>query len=433
MTRLLGPEDPGDGPLLIRGGVGGIRFQWEELDHAASVLSLLASDTAAVATALAQLDAEVAELPWRPVQLLPPGAGAAYQEARGQVGASFYSAMGNAASLTETGERLRSAVDAYAWADDAARAATESARRASVVTARALAREAIRRGALDVGPIDLLETRGAVSGTASDVVAFDGSIEGVVARISAVEAEGPGVFEVLRLGTETQPVHLVVLPGTQSGLVGDARGSNPFDAGGVAEALAEDSRHTEAAVREALRRAGAQEGDALILAGYSQGGIHAVNLARGTGLGASYDVQLVVTVGSPTGWHPTADTEYLHLEHAVDPVPLLDAIPNPDDPHRTTVTLTHQVPPLGREADGSAEPWGLGPAHKLGNYAAGARLVDAGTAPSLGPATALLVSAAARGSARRSSFTAVRRPDPAHEVQAAAGRHATGGGSRLWP
>ncbi|MGV0109106.1 hypothetical protein [Arthrobacter sp. CP30] len=414
MTRLLGPADPGDGSLLIRGGVGGIRFQWEELDHAASVLSLLASDTAAVATALAQLDAEVAELPWRQVQLLPPGvgAGAIYEEARGQVGASLYSTMGGAASLAGTAGRLRSAVDAYAWADDAARAATESARRASVVTARALAREAIHRGALDVGPIDLLEAPGGVSGTASDIVAFDGSIEGVVARISAVEAEGPGVFEVLRLGTQMQPVHLVVLPGTQSGLVGDARGSNPFDAGGVAEALAVDSRHTEAAVREALRRAGAQAGDALILAGYSQGGIHAVNLAREAGLGASYDVQLVVTVGSPTGWHTTADTEYLHLEHAVDPVPLLDAIPNPDDPHRTTITLTHQVPPLGREADGSVEPWGLGPAHKLGNYAAGARLVDASTAPSLGPATSLLASAATRGSARRSSFTAVRRPDP---------------------
>ncbi|RJT77740.1 hypothetical protein D6T63_14410 [Arthrobacter cheniae] len=422
MTDRLRPERPDDGSMDIRGGVGGIRFQWDELDHAARVLALLSADTADVATALGHLDADVAELPWRIMHLRPTGgvAGPYYQAARAQLGSAWSSAAENGRLLATTEERLRVSLRAYRLADTAAVAATEAARSGTGATARALARGAMIGGALQVGPIDL---RGAsfgaggshTSGAGSSfgaVVAFDGTVEGVVKRVAAVEAEGAGTFEVLRLGTDADPVYMVVLPGTQTRLVDGVAGSNPFDAGGVAEALAEDSRYTEAAVLEALAQAGARQGDALMLAGYSQGGMHAVNLAGSGGLGGQYDVQLVLTVGSPTGWQKTNSGEYLHLEHAADAVPGLDSSPNGDDRHRTTVTLTHPVPPLGQAADGSPEPWGLGPAHKLKNYAEGARLVDASSAPSLVLATALLATAGARGTAHRSTFTAVRRVHP---------------------
>ncbi|MHA7285497.1 hypothetical protein ACX80I_04400 [Arthrobacter sp. MDT3-44] len=406
MTDGLRPVEGDDGPLTVRGGVGGIRFQWEELEEAARVLSLLAVEAGDVAVSLARLDREVCELPWRVLhlQLLGAGAGLHYQDALSQLDGARTTAADNGRSLASTEERLRASLRAYRMADGVAAAAADAARAGSAATIRAVARGAISGGVVEVGPIAL---RNRAAGTP---VAFDGTVEGVVGRLAAVEADDPGTFEVLRAGTAGSPVYVVVLPGTQPG-PGEAAGSNPFDIGGIAEALAEDSLFTGAAVLDALGRAGAHPGDSLIVAGYSQGGLHAVNLAGA--MGGRYDVQLVLTVGSPTGWHASGSSEYLHLEHSADAVPELDSTLNSDDRHRTTVTLHTPVPDPGRSTDGSQEPWGLGPAHKLDNYAEGARLVDASEAPSLAPATALLAAAGAAGTARRYSFRAFRRPRPA--------------------
>jgi hypothetical protein len=407
VTDGLRPVEGDDGALSLRGGVGGIRFQWEELEEAARVLSLLALEAGDVAVSLGRLDRDVCELPWRVLHLQPlgDGAGLHYQGARSQLDGARTTAVDSGRSLASTEERLRASLQAYRVADGVAAAAADAARAGSAATIRAVARGAISGGALEVGPIAL---RNRAAGTP---VAFDGTVEGVVGRLAAVEADDPGTFEVLRAGTADSPVYVVVLPGTQPGPVEGAAGSNPFDIGGIAEALAEDSRFTEAAVLDALGRAGAHAGDSLIVAGYSQGGLHAVNLVGA--MGGRYDVQLVLTVGSPTGWHESGTGEYLHLEHSADAVPELDSTLNSDDRHRTTVTLHNPVPALGRRTDGSQEPWGLGPAHKLENYAEGARLVDASEAPSLAPATALLAAAGAAGTARRYSFTAFRRARPA--------------------
>lgn len=423
MTDGLRPVAPADGVLAVRGGVGGIRFQWEELEEAARVLALLAADTGDVAIALGYLDRDVAEFPWRIMHLQPLGgvAWAQHQQALAHLDRAWTSTVRDGRTLASTEERLRAALRTYHLADAAALAVTEAARAASGAAARAAARGAIDGGALDVGPIGLrLRTAGAP-------VRFDGTVRGILDRLSAVEGEDPGTFEVLRAGTDEEPVYVVVLPGTQSGHVGGT-GSNPFDIGGIAEALAEDSRFTEAVVLEALEQAGAREGDALVLTGYSQGGLHAVNLAGSQRLGGRYDVQLVLTAGSPTGWHGTGRSEYLHLEHRDDAVPELDSTPNEDDRHRTTVRLDNPVPPLARRDDGTQEPVGLGPAHKLENYAEGARLIDASSAPSLAPSVGLLASAGATGTAHRYSFTATRGPRPAPVPEVRRRRGAPGGG-----
>ncbi|WP_104181473.1 hypothetical protein [Arthrobacter sp. B0490] len=426
MTDGLGPVQGDDGPLVLRGGVGGIRFQWEELEEAARVLALLATDTEDVAAALTYLDRDLADLPWRILHLQPPGgvAGPSYQAALAHLDAAWTSALDNGRTLSATGDRLSASLLAYRLADGVAVAVTEAARSRNAATARALARGAIDSGAVEVGPIELH------GGDTGADVAFDGTVTGVVDRLAAVEAEDPGTFEVLRAGTAADPVYVVVLPGTQAGRVrGD--GSNPFDAGGIAEAVGEDSRFTGAAVLDALEQAGARDGDALLIAGYSQGGLHAVNLAGPDGLGGRYDVQLVLTVGAPTGIHASGASEYLHLEHRDDAVPRLDTLPNEDGRHRTTVGLDNPVPGPGRRDGPLAGRPGLGPAHTLANYAAGARLVDASDAPSLAPAAALLATAAATGTARRYSFTATRRPDPPRA--AAPPRGPRDGGSRLNP
>ncbi|TKV29106.1 hypothetical protein FDK12_05510 [Arthrobacter sp. NamB2] len=429
MTDRLHPVAGDDGLLVVRGGVGGIRFQWEELEEAATVLAVLAADTGDVAVALGYLDHDLGEFPWRIMHLQPTGgvAGPLYQAARADLDAAWTSALDSGRTLATTGNRLRASLRAYRAADGAAVAATEAARATSGATARAAARAAIERGVLDVGPIALRNR------SAGAVVPFDGTVAGVVGRLAAVESEEPGTFEVLRAGTDAAPVYVVVLPGTQSGLVDGAAGSNPFDAGGIAEALAAESRFTEGAVLEALRRAGAEQGDPLVMAGYSQGGLHAVNLATSEGLGGRYDVRVVLTAGSPTGWHESGSAEYLHLEHHADAVPELDSTDNADGRNRTTVTLGHPVPVIGTREDGSRESWGLGPAHKLENYAEGARLIDDSQAPSLAPAAALLATAGASGTARRYSFTAVRNPQPAEGPGARGTRGVQQGGSRLLP
>ncbi|WP_051476743.1 hypothetical protein [Arthrobacter sp. Br18] len=183
------------------------------------------------------------------------------------------------------------------------------------------------------------------------------------------------------------------------------------------------------AVARALEDSGAQPGDRLMVAGYSQGGLHAMNLAADSGLAATYDVGLVVTVGSPTGWEGSVRTEYLHLEHANDAVHGVDAAPNPDEQHRVTVNLAHPVPKLGEGPDGEVEGKGLGPAHKLANYAEGARLVDASLLPSLAPAASLLTAAGVSGVASSRMYTAERIPATA-TGPAPRDRHGGGKGRR---
>lgn len=412
----LWPVHHDDGPLTVRGGVGGIRFQWEELEEAGRALDALAEEVGEVARALGRLQYDVEVLPLGSPHLRPGGgvAGPHHPWALEILDDARRAAVDSSRELVSTGERLRASVWAYRAAEGVADAAMASARLRSGMAVRGAAWAAIHGGALSPGPIEL-QTR-----SSGEPVAFDGTVEGVLERIAAVERERPGTIEVLRAGSDEHPVHVLVLPGTQTGTRaetptgrGEGVGSNPFDVGGIAEALAEDSRYLEPAVREALERSGAAPGDGLIIAGYSQGGLHAVNLAAPDSLGGRYDVQLVLTVGSPTGIQGAGDGEYLHLEHRDDAVPELDVAANPADHHRTTVTLDNPVPEVPRAVDGSRGPWGLGPAHKLANYLEGARLVDASDAPSLAPAAALLAVAGAAGTARRSSFRVAREPGPA--------------------
>ena len=148
-----------------------------------------------------------------------------------------------------------------------------------------------------------------------------------------VDATGRGASE----GTEAlraaaTPSWLVTIPGTQEGaLVG---GTSPFNNLSnvvlMAGALADSSK----AVLGAMAAAGVGENEPVVLAGHSQGGLVAQQVARmGT-----YSVAGVLTVGSPVGagtQRPTVPT--LAIEHGSDAVPALDGRDNPDDPLLTTV------------------------------------------------------------------------------------------------
>ena len=227
-----------------------------------------------------------------------------------------------------------------------------------------------------------------------ELVRLDGTAAGLLDRSEVLKRENKaGVIEVLPVtASDGKKTFVVTIPGTQG--LGISPGSeNTFDAMGVLESSLEDSAFVAAGVQEALRLAGAEAEDAVILSGYSQGGGHATHVAAYLAEESDYNVEFLLTAGSPTG---AADlppgVPALHLEHVQDWVSGIDGIPNPDTPDRVTMTLTDlETTPEGEDA-------GLGAGHRLDNYRRGAALADASDDASLRTAVASLGAAVAAGS-----------------------------------
>ncbi len=240
-----------------------------------------------------------------------------------------------------------------------------------------------------------------IAGAETGTEDVDASPAGLLRRAGALGGRS-GEIEVLQLDGGSGRAWVVVIPGTQTD--GLPAGTNPFDTGGIAEGLAYGSAETTTAIREALREAGAKAGEPLTAVGYSQGGIHAMNLSQDKAFLAEYDLQFVLTAGSPVGGI-TAEPgiSSLHLEHEQDWVPGADGQANADTRDRVTVTLTNplDVPPL---AD-----FGLGPGHRLGNYAYGAEAVAVSRDPSLQASTAALAAVVGGGGAATVTRFSLRR------------------------
>lgn len=241
--------------------------------------------------------------------------------------------------------------------------------------------------------------------TSTSAITFDASPAGLLARARGVDEDGRGRIEVIKTEHGGREAFVVVVPGTQPG---DAGGPNPFDEHGIAEGLGYGSAHTSAAIRESLRQAGAEAGARVVAVGYSQGGIHAMNLSQDKAFLAEYDLKYVLTAGSPVGGiNPEPGISSLHLEHRQDWVPGADGVPSPDTRDRVTVTLQNRV-----LTPGGVDP-GLGPGHRLTNYEAGARAVAASNDPSLVASTAALAGiVGAGGAATATRFQLVRTPKP---------------------
>jgi len=231
------------------------------------------------------------------------------------------------------------------------------------------------------------------------------SLAGLLERTAVAAEAGAGTVEVLEVESGGQKRWLVALPGTQAaGTVQPT--ANPFDESGVGEAVAAGSPFVADAVSRALREAGAGADDLVVLTGYSQGGIHAMNLAADPAFLAEHNVGFVLTAGSPVaGIAPGPGVRSVHLEHVQDWVPGADASPNPDRREQVTVTLTdHVATPTGAGV-------GLGPGHDLQNYVQGARQLEASPDPSVQDASAYLGAALAGGAARQHLFS-LRRAQP---------------------
>lgn len=239
-------------------------------------------------------------------------------------------------------------------------------------------------------------------------IRLDGSASGLLARSRALkEEDNAGVVEVLRIDEDGRQAFVVTIPGTQGNGFSEG-GANPFDVTGNGEARDLDSRYVAAAVAEALRQANAQAGDSVVLSGYSQGGDHAANVAVFLATESEYQVDFLLTAGSPTGATDLPPgLPALHLEHELDWVPGIDSLPNPDTPDRVTMTLTGPV------ATPDGQPAGLGPAHRLDNYLEGAALADTSQDPSVRTALGSLGVAIGAGTATRHLYRFEREPLPA--------------------
>ncbi|MGM7776720.1 hypothetical protein ACSVHC_12010 [Arthrobacter sp. KNU-44] len=431
-----------DGTLRIRGGVGGIHFQFEELLAGAAALDGLVLQLQAI-----EVEAESVRVALFPHQASAYKSGSNAIIAVGESGRDIGRVR---EQLQRIGNDVRASHREYEFAESHAairlrmgmgmpvlatgpnpldlgqRGATEGAVRdltRILALMMGLPPAAANLSGATVGPTDVgavLRAIVAVPGLAflrprpvsvsrgeTATESVDLSAAGMLRELDHVGATSEGEIEVMQVDKDGARAWVVLIPGTQPG--NPPGGSNPLDEAGIAEALGYNSMETSKAIRQALLEAGAAAGEAVVAVGHSQGGIHAMNLSKDKAFLAEYDLKFVVTAGSPVGGiTPQAGIGSLHLEHEQDWVPGAEGKANPDTKDRVTVTMTN---PVILEP---GEDQGIGPAHKLSRYEEGAKLVQLSSDPSLAASTATLGGIlGAGGVAKVSRFKLTREAPPA--------------------
>lgn len=220
----------------------------------------------------------------------------------------------------------------------------------------------------------------------------------------------PGTVEVKQLARpDGSTTWVVTVPGTQEW--GPLQRPNPFDLATNLQVMARQAHDVATAVERALWMAGIPAGEPVVLAGHSQGGLAAAAMAADPALRERFSIQAVVTAGAPVGTIPLpADVVGIHLEHGTDLVTALDARPNPETPHRTTVRtdLSLAPDPAVRAVAGSPPD-----AHDISLYTETARAAEDVDDPGLREARAQLGELLDGGTTVETTwYTAVRVPEP---------------------
>jgi hypothetical protein len=442
---------PRDGSLLIRGGIGGVSFQFEELLAGAAALDGLVRQLQSV-----EVEADTVRRALFPYQSDSYTSGSNAIIAVGEAGRKVGIVR---SQLQRIGDDVRASHREYEYAEARNALLLRMGLHGSEYgaapgpfalpgvrgTVEDWVAMAPRNLAVLLGlPWPLAAVAGALAGTTDirrlvrdaseapglgvlkprpvsivDRETFTADVDlspaGLLRRAGTVGEQG-GRIEVIEVDGGAGPAWVVIIPGTQQDALPE--GTNPFDPAGIAEALGYDSASTAQAIREALRQAGAEAGDQLVVVGYSQGGIHAMNLSKDRVVLAEYDLKFILTAGSPVGGiSPAPGIRSLHLEHEQDWVPGADGQANPDTRDRVTVTLTNPlaVPP--------PQDFGLGPGHRLENYADGAALVSASRDNTLQDSTAALAAVVGTGGAATVTRFSLRREGrPAPRATPAAGQ-----------
>ena len=179
---------------------------------------------------------------------------------------------------------------------------------------------------------------------------------------------------------------LVTVPGTQDWLPGT--GENVLDGDSNLEAVGRLEPDSLAAVSAAMTAAGVGEGDDVVVAGHSQGGIVAADLAVSLAAAGFAGRVMAVTAGSPVGAvvpkRLPAGVDVLAYNHTHDLVTGLQAGDNPTGPHLVTVERDLSA---GGASGGNRGP---GDQHSLDAYVTTAGLAAEGGDPSVAAAEARL-------------------------------------------
>ncbi|MGX5716197.1 hypothetical protein [Arthrobacter sp. MAHUQ-56] len=416
----VSPPAP-DGDLVVRGGVGGITAQLEELDLGAGKLDGLAERLGAV-------EGEVFNI-WRDLGV--------HQNEPRSTGTPALIAVGEARDavqrirleLQRISSQVRACRFEYELAEERVRHLQRTlgmsppqaelqkhidfwrtgflnGKAAEMLVGNAVTGLPALTPLLEWADPGLRTGRVAVEQEENLAIDLDASPAGLLERIGLLEERGSGFIEVIQVDNDGRKAYIVLVPGTQ---INDAdEGTNPFDLGGIVDALGSSSEQVNDAVLRALRDAGAQHGADVVAVGYSQGGIHAMNLAADERFQEEYDMKYVLTAGSPISRiTPPPGVSTLHLEHRTDWVPGSDGMPNRDARNQVTVTGTNDLYVRG------GEDAGLGPGHRLDGYEEAGRLVAASNDPSLVESTAVLGAVlGAGGAATATRFSLSKTPPP---------------------
>lgn len=184
----------------------------------------------------------------------------------------------------------------------------------------------------------------------------------IAARVAQTHSTERPQVTIERYSDGKRTLLMVYVPGMRS--LNPLDQSDPFGVAGSVHELA-DAKHAscQLAVENALEKAGVRPSDQIVVAGYSQGGMVAAELA------ASRPDQVVgvVTLGSPIAQVDLpADIPVLAIEHSNDVVPALSGKVNPLT--ENLVTVAREIPsPHGSDALA---------AHDLQAYERTAQLVD---------------------------------------------------------
>ncbi len=200
---------------------------------------------------------------------------------------------------------------------------------------------------------------------------------------------------------------VVYVAGTKSPL--SLGGAEPWDMASNVELYTRRESASYAAVVEALREAGAGEGDTVLAVGHSQGAAVTSQLA----LSGDYRVEANVMFGSPVAADLPEGVLDVNIRHTDDLVPLLQA---GGHPVRTgsehSFIAERAVDPTIGLAD--LQPVSIA-AHDMVHYAETAALIDASRDPQVAGLRELLDDLGSQGPAEVTTFRA-RRPDGADDI-----------------
>ncbi|GEM_PF-371964 len=189
---------------------------------------------------------------------------------------------------------------------------------------------------------------------------------------------------------------VVYIAGMQSGAIG---GDEPWDNRSNAELYAGTASDSYAATQAALAAAGVEPGDEVHVVAFSQGAMIGAHLA----LEGDYDVQTLVSLGSPVDADVGPGTLSVAVRHSDDPVTALAG-----GGHGETVGSAGSFV-AERVYDPDSDPDdALWPAHRLTAYTETAALVDASGDPRVAGVHDVLAELADAESVEVSEYAAVR-------------------------